>query len=162
MFLLNILLLLVLLFGAGWAFGRSLAILPVLMSLAPFIWHITGQLYSFKASGDFEVPFDVYLALSVGLGAILLVIGIVWGYTYPLSVFLFPLLFFVVYLGPWQYLTGQSSQALGPSLNNLLFTSILASLATLSYLLPMILKLTPAPKLQPPTLDTKPLAKSSD
>ncbi len=154
MSLLSLVLLFALLFGAGWSFGRSLIYLPVLMSLAPFIWHITLQLQSRPAySESFRVPFDVYLALAIGLGAILLVIGMVWGHIYPSSVFLFPLLFFIVYMGPWQYLVGQTSVPLESSLENLLFLTLIASLAILSYLLPMFLKLIPVPPLQPPTLD---------
>ena len=152
--MINLILLFVLLFGAGWAFGRSLIYVPVLMAILPFLWHINLQLKTFQSSpSGFNPPFDVYLALALGLGAILLVVGLVWSRIYPQSVFLFPLLFFLVYMAPWQYLTKFSSVPPQPALENLLFYAITASLAILSYLLPMFLKLVPIPTLQTPTLD---------
>ena len=152
--MINLILLFILLFGAGWAFGRKLIYVPILMAILPFLWHINLQLNTFESSSSgFTPPFDVYLALTLGLGAILLVIGLVWGHIYPQSVFLFPLLFFLVYLAPWQYLIKYSSVPLKSSPENLLFYAIIASLAILSYLLPIFLKLVPITPLQAPTLD---------
>jgi predicted acyltransferase len=152
--MINLLLLFILLFGAGWAFGRNLIYIPVLMATFPFIWHINLQLKTFQPSSPaFNQPFDVYLALSLGLGAILTIIGLVWGHIYPLSVFLFPLLFFLVYMGPWQFLVKHSPVQLIPSLDQLIFYSIAACLAILSYLLPMFLKIVPLHTLRPPTLE---------
>lgn len=145
-------LLLVLLFGSGWAFGYRAVFLPVLMSMVPFIWHINQQLHIFKStSGGFRIPFDVYLALSIGLGAILVVVGLVWSYQHPLWVPCFPLLALVVYLGPYQYLRQTSSLAPTP-LKDMFFFIILACFGILSYLLPMFLKLSPQPKPHSPSL----------
>lgn len=151
--ILQFLLLFFSLFGAGWAFGRALLFLPVLMSLVPFLGHINQQLHHVQSSQGSNLPFDIYLALSLGLGAILLIIGVVWSQNYPSSVFLFPLLFFIVYMAPWQYLIRYNLVLPKPSLEQLLFHAIIASFAILSYLLPMFLKLTKFPTLQPPSLD---------
>jgi hypothetical protein len=138
--LINLCILFLLLFGTGWAFGRWLLPLPLIMALVPFVWHLSLQVQSHKSA---DQAFWIYLVLACGLGILLLLVGMAWEHSYPLSLYLFPLLSFVVYMAPWQYLVRHTSVDLEPSFNLLLFYAIAASLAILSYLLPMYLKLTP-------------------
>jgi hypothetical protein len=151
--MLQLMLLCGLLFGAGWVFGRWLLPLPVMMSLLPFIWHLNLQSHTLRVAGLMDRYFWVYIILACGLGILLLCIGIAWEHSYPMSLYLFPLLCFVVYMAPWQYLRINSPLTLEPSFDTLLFFSVAAALAILSYLLPMFLKLIPTPTTQPPTLE---------
>jgi hypothetical protein len=141
--LINLCILFLFLFGTGWAFGRWLLPLPVLMALFPFVWHLNLQVQTYRATHLSDQAFWVYMVLVCGLGILLLLVGMAWEHSYPLSLYLFPLLSFVVYMAPWQYFVRNSSLSLEPFFTPLLFFSIVASLAILSYLLPMYLKLTP-------------------
>jgi hypothetical protein len=158
MILLELVVFFALLFGAGWVFGRPLIAVPILLSFIPMIWHISTKLPSIRdqlESSQTNPSLNVYLTLVLGLALILLVVGLVWGWRYPLSAFLFPLLMLAVYaIGPWRYLVSHVPLRLESTrLQSLTLFMVAASLGLLSYGLPMMLGLRPKPLFNPPMVN---------
>jgi hypothetical protein len=122
---------------AETALGRWLLVFPVLMSFIPFGWHVQQTIaLSEDTYPDLAMRF---LALTVGLGVVLLAIGIAWTWRYPFSIFVLPLLSLLVYyVGPWLYLKSNVAAAELPLTGTVSLLAVLASLCLLAYTLPYV------------------------
>jgi hypothetical protein len=139
----QLLLVVIALYFAGTVFatsvlGRWLLFIPVLMTFAPFVWHIQ-QIRQFLITNGLEPSLvQSFTALAVGLGLILFVVSTVWAWRYTFSLFLFPLLAMLVYsFGPLLYLNTKVP-ALIFQTNDLSLFAALASLGLLAYTLPYV------------------------
>jgi hypothetical protein len=121
---------------AETALGRWILFVPVLMSFVPFGWHVWQTLNELGAYPGITARF---LALSVGLGLILLTTGVVWSWRYAFSIFALPLLSLLVYyFGPWLYLKNTIPEARLPPTDTVSFFAVLASLCLLAYTWPYL------------------------
>jgi hypothetical protein len=123
---------------ASTVLGRWLLLFPVLMTFVPFVWHGARVMGVLLANNLTSLSTD-FLTLSLVLGFILLLIGILWAWRYAFSVFLFPLLaLFVYYFGPWVYLSRHLPTTLPLQTRDISLFAIFASLGLLAYTVPYI------------------------
>lgn len=123
---------------AGTGLGRWLVFFPVLMTFVPFVWHALRAREVLLANNLSSLS-EIFLTLSLVLGFILLLTGILWSWRYAFSIFLFPLLtLFVYYFGPWTYLSRSLPSPLPLQTSDISLFAMFASLALLAYTLPSI------------------------
>lgn len=123
---------------ASTVLGRPLLLFPVLMTFVPFVWHI-GQTREVLLANNLAPLSNEFLTLSLVLGFIVLLMGIIWAWRYAFSIFLFPLLaLFIYYLGPWTYLSRSLPIPLPLQTRDISLFAIFASLGLLAYTVPYI------------------------
>jgi hypothetical protein len=122
---------------ANTAISRWILLIPIFMSFVPFVWHVQQTIV--LLAGDYPIITMHFVALSLGLGLILLATGIVWAWRYAFSIFVLPLLTLLIYyFGPWLYLKSNVPATLLPLTDTLSLFAVLASLCLLAYTLTYI------------------------
>lgn len=123
---------------ASTVLGRPLLLFPVLMTFVPFAWHV-GRTREVLLANDLALLSNNFLRLSLVLGFIVLLMGIIWAWRYTFSIFLFPLLaLFIYYFGPWVYLSRSLPIPLPLQTRDISLFAIFASLGLFAYTVPYI------------------------
>jgi hypothetical protein len=123
---------------AGTVLGRWLLLFPVLMTFVPFGWHV-GQTREVLLANNLRPLTNDFLVLTLVLGFISFLIGLIWAWRYPFSIFLFPLLvLFIYYFGPWAYLSRSLAISLPLQSNDISLFALFASLGLLAYTFPYV------------------------
>jgi hypothetical protein len=139
----QLLFVLIALYFAGRVFaatmlGRWLLLFPVLMTFVPFVWHV-GQIRAVLLAHNLLSLTNGFLLLSLVLGFISLLMGMIWAWRYPFSIFLFPLVvLFIYYFGSWTYLSRTLPVPLSLQTNDISLFALFASLGLLAYTVPSI------------------------